>query len=904
MSAAVDLAKQCHKDTGTEESEAVLKEAYTARILEILDKGHAFEAKSLLDLVWERYHWPDHAFAEINAVICARCGNIDDLVAPLNDPSTSKETRAAVEKIIKRDLTDLYALAGSNALPPDHPLKIEAQAAARAFGAVTAGPVDDEALALSGIPRKSPLAPWKMLIRALAGFYRYDDVQCERYLEAVDPASAPSRLAPVIRAMVSGKIDPELGKDALRLIGQISGSEKNIRRTFQVLERALASKKHKELPRAVSDALDACQAYCPDLAERLKQHISIRSWMIEADPRQIEKAMGGPSTKNAYFWKLHARAAEAKNQWLFACALWDEFIRHALHEGRDYADGKALSAIYLHMANLLQEIPASDFAWRRLQFMNKYKGFGHYYSGQPPSVSAAARKDEDKDTYFLYPERLYRLACEADPSSETFGQWLEWTGKTRHGWKESEKVALAWHEAIPDDVKPLLSLAIWAEKRNALKKALEHLEKAERIDGLNSDVKRAGRRLLAAIAVRHLRQGKPHLVKKDLAEMEALPQFGEGDRPAFIVALRYACAMIEGNLSEHLGLKNDLIGRTGSSACAILILEGVCRICGLPAKASTPSSEEGDPLKGHDLAAAVARGCSLGDDMGLHFTIPPAYEAKIGEFLVTNGASLDASMIRVIAEAALRNNNTGLAYAASGAGLLKGGADCARFLLLRARSLPYWERDRKNKCIGAAIELGRRNRDMDVLNDAIELRNNGSGSTGFFSIRGAGKWDMDPEEVNGVLRQEKEAPEYPVRPVGSEIEDLDECRQCNVEDCPNRKAPYMPEYDDWDGDDWDDDEYSGDLFDDEMDDLMDPASGIPPQALLLLQEMMLKHGGKDGELPDPEELLRKDPKSAMRLLQILLEAETGGVPSDFDFGRLPGFGSRKRKSGRKRKKRK
>jgi len=920
IKAAVNRAKQYHNHLGTEESEAILKEAYIARILEMLDKGHMVEAKSLLDLVWERYHWPDHGFAEINAIIYVRSGKIDDLAAPLNDPSISREKRAAVEKIIKRELVDLNALAACKSLSPDHPLKTEAFAAARAFDAVTTGPVDDEEMALSGIPRKSPLAPWKMLIKALACFYRYNDGLCERYLQAVEPDSAPSRLVPVIQAIVSGKTEPNLDKDAHMLIEQVRGNREDIRNTFQAVERALATRKSNGLLKAISDAIGVCKASCPGLVERLKQHISIRSWMIEAEAKPIEIAMGGPSTKNAYFWRLHARAAEAKNQCLLASALWDEFTRHALHEGWFSADGKELSVIYLHMATLLQRIPDGDFEWHRFEFERKFKGFESHYHGQPRPVSDVVRKGKRQgiDPYFLYPEQLYRLACKTDPTSETFGQWLEWIDKNRPDWKNSDEVALAWHEAIPDDVRPLLHLTKSAEKRNALKKSLGYLEKAERIDGLNPDVKRARRRILVAITVRHLGQKKAHLAKKDIAEMEALPQFGEGDRPAFLAALKCVCAMIEGEESELRRSNNDLIGLMGSRVPAMLILEGLFRICGLRAKASAFSLKKEKPLKGHELASAVARGCRLGDDMGVPMIIPSEYEAEIEDFFATNGSSSDTSVSRVIAEAALRNNNMELAYAASGAGLSNGGAASARFLLLRAQSLPYWNGPRKSDCINAAIELGRRERDMGLIDDAIELLNGGNDSMERFSIWGTmmGKWDssMDPEDVGGILRREKEAREYPTSPPMSLLEDFDdddgyddndinECLHCDVKDCPNRTAEYMPAEDEWD-----DDAMFGNLFDDDLlddlldDDLLDLPPGFPSEAIPLIMEMALKYGGKDGQVPDPDELMKKDPKSANKILQILLDAEAGVNAPDFGRDLPHGYGRSSRKSKRKRRK--
>ena len=91
-------------------------------------------------------------------------------------------------------LGSVNLLAQSKAICADHPLKTGAQAVAETFAKVTSCSVQDAEIALPEISRRSPLAPWKMLIRALACFYQQNDEKCRKYLQAVDPASAPGRL--------------------------------------------------------------------------------------------------------------------------------------------------------------------------------------------------------------------------------------------------------------------------------------------------------------------------------------------------------------------------------------------------------------------------------------------------------------------------------------------------------------------------------------------------------------------------------------------------------------------------------------------------------------------------------------------------------------------------------------
>jgi hypothetical protein len=84
-----------------------------------------------------------------------------------------------------------------------HPLKTGDLSVTEAFAKVTAGYAQDGEIALPAISRRSPLAPWEMLIRALVYFYRQDDDKCEKYLQAVDPEPAPGRPVPLISEMIA-----------------------------------------------------------------------------------------------------------------------------------------------------------------------------------------------------------------------------------------------------------------------------------------------------------------------------------------------------------------------------------------------------------------------------------------------------------------------------------------------------------------------------------------------------------------------------------------------------------------------------------------------------------------------------------------------------------------------------
>jgi hypothetical protein len=222
------------------------------------------------------------------------------------------------------------------------------------------------------------------------------------------------------------------------------------------------------------------------------------------------------------------------------------------------------------------------------------------------------------------------------------------------------------------------------------------------------------------------------------------------------------------------------------------------------------------------------------------------------------------------------------------------GGMIARLLLLRARSLPLWEVDRQSDCIAAAIELARRARDMDLIDEAIELRRVGKRRPFGFSFFGItideGNYSLNAEELNAILQTEKEAGEYPsIGP--SDFDDFNEddiskCRYCDAKDCPNRAAPYLP--DELAAEDFDDDDDDLDEFPNFNEFLDDNQSGMPPGLVSLIKKVFSKHG-ENGSFPDRQDVARKDPWLADQLLREMQAAGSDGALPDFYRFWFPGW---------------
>ncbi|HTF26485.1 MAG TPA: hypothetical protein VK937_21630 [Candidatus Limnocylindria bacterium] len=763
---AVELAREIHKRCGWPETEVLLVDAYAARIRSLLKTGLKEEAKALFELVHKRYSSAAARLADVGVLVSASSGNLEELLRPLNDPAVLPEIRRAIACVVKGQVCDLSALAECRSLTADHPLRTAAAALLRAFAAVTAGPVEESALLLPEVSHRGPLASWKILVRAIAYFYQQDDAACERSLGIIDPDSAPARLIPALRTMLHTNTGQRLAPAAESLMALVCGSKVSLRRALQALDSAFQTKVQDKILPEIQRAVTACEVAYPQLLERLRQYISVRALDLDLPTRKVRAALGGASIKNAYFWRLYARSAESSDEALelLICAQWEQFRRHAVAEGWFAEKGSEAAALYLHMAELLLEVPAKTLERQRSKFTARFSGFQDYYEDQPPVIREVQAKYKKSDLYFLSPSQLFERACAIDPHREAFERWLNWAKQESDG-RVADHVAELWHRALPLHSQPLLYLMESAEKRGALNRATAFLAQAQKLDAVNPEVRRAALRLLVAQTGRHLQQRKPHLVEQDVAALEALPQAQVADRPAFLAALRWAGAVVRGD-AELASSFFGQIGRVlGSSAAAIL----ACENAGALGRLTRADFDRHVPQVSLDpadsLVVATARVCALGDDLGAPFTIPTAWHARLCQELTNAHGELERWQLEMLGKAALRTNQKELAYRASAAGLEMGGDQEARFLLLRARALPEWEFERRDDCIAATVELGRRCGDMAIINEAIELRRGHRNTmTKFLDWLVSEDWQdfsMTTEQIHAVLQHEKHSRAFP-----------------------------------------------------------------------------------------------------------------------------------------------
>jgi len=419
---ALDQAKDLHKAHGTPASEALLIDAYIARVQSLTQTGLSVEATALLNLVRERFPNAKERLAMLSADTLARSGNLDELLAPLSDPALSPERLAFIERTIQERVYDPGQIASCTALPAGHPLRQAAAAVQRAFAAVTTGPVTDEILSLPEVSRRSPLAPWKMLVWALASMYRRDAEACRRYLAAIPPGSAPARLIPVFEAIQGDKKPGSLLTAAAdALLAQLHSDTDILKQAAQELDAAFENGcEDGDIVRAVRKGVAECRRTAPAHLEKFKQYVFIRASIEEVNAKIVNAALGGAPHPDAAFNSLFARSLALDDLPGEACATWHSFLQKAVEEGWFPAESPEAAAVYLHIARVLGDLAP----WEVEEYKNAIK----------TAIPAGMPMD---------PAALYERASVIDPHPAVFTQWLD-GAKTRKG-PGAEKVAERWH---------------------------------------------------------------------------------------------------------------------------------------------------------------------------------------------------------------------------------------------------------------------------------------------------------------------------------------------------------------------------------------------------------------------------------------------------------------------------
>ncbi len=499
---AVDAAKQLVRDQPGAASEELAVRAYAARIRELIAEGLGREAGALASVVRERF--PAHIASVAALLEEARlaAGDFSALLTELRE--APEERRAAIEDRLLPWIVDPAAIGAA-----EDPLGREGRIVAELFEVVTSRLATPEELApLGEIRRRSPLAPWKLLIRAIDAFHRNEDERVATNAGAVDPRSPAKRAADVLVELTTGKQKPGRNFAAERLIDRVSGGRATLAARIRAIETASHGDDRRRLREEVRELAKTFDTLSP--YEREQVRIALLPLCgIHFGPEQVAAMLRVDESAMPRYATLLVETAGSP----FAGGAWVAYA-DGLVDARPIEPWQA-AEIYLHALSLGD---GEDDG-----FVCRDPTHGHPVDEMPVDTKQVLEKIIATRPG---PAVLARIAPHLDrlPS------------------KEEPRILKAWRKADPENPEPLVRLLRIAEEDRRYDDVPALLREGDKLRTIDPEYGRLRFRLSFRAAEKLLVARKRGAAAAILDEIAARPEDLGDDVSTYLLALQWAAA--------------------------------------------------------------------------------------------------------------------------------------------------------------------------------------------------------------------------------------------------------------------------------------------------------------------------------------------------------------------------
>lgn len=408
--------------------------AYELRLRELIKDGHAAEAVGLYQNSLHRHpHWQAHFSLDCRLLIECYGGPVFLL--------TQYGTAMADESLtagLRRILDDPILIGSHPAIPPEHPLRIEAQLIVDAWNAIESGGDEAAIHRLAAISRRSPFCYWRLFLQALNSFYRGKDALVQENLSRIPADAAAHSAAALLTALMQRQRPPTTAAGAL--YDRVYAFD--FRSRLLALDKLLDADKRRggvEETGAICRALTAAGQHlmaCDLLVSVLVRLYSPESHDVWPDPR-LEATVRDPE------WvELRAR----HHLGLADEAAW---LRRLADQRRSFSA--------LDVALVYRELAAQRLAnaQNRLGFMS-------------PRQSPTTRRNAAN--------AHFKKSIDSLPLPATFRLWHARFAENK--WR-TKPILDEWHRRFPDDQEALFLLLAEARRTKAATKARGYFHKLE-----------------------------------------------------------------------------------------------------------------------------------------------------------------------------------------------------------------------------------------------------------------------------------------------------------------------------------------------------------------------------------------------------------------------------------------
>ena len=668
---AVEAAKVLLREEPGTASESLAVRAYVGRIKALIAEGLGREAAAIAAIMRERF--PGHAASWTSLFEEARlaAGDFDWILSELH--AASGEGRAALEERLLPWIVDPSVISHSTALDPADPLASESRILAGIFEIVTSRIASPEEMApLNDIRRRSPLAPWKLLIRAIDAYYRNEDERVATNVAAIDTRSPAARGGEVLSELTTGRQREGRSPAAERLIDRITGGRASIIAQIRSIEAAARDddrRKLREEVRALTRSFDRLSPYAIEQARIALLPIC----GVYFEPEQIATmfriaADGGEMPRYSAIVMESTGAPFASSIWMV------------------YAEGMSAvkliepwqaAEIYLHVLALGKEDRDPDW----------FDPFG-----------------EDEDDALPDTAQVIRKIIASKPGPSVLARVAPYFDRLES--RELRSVLTAWRKNDSSAPEPLVRLLDLATKEGSYDTALVLIRQGDEMKIIDPEYARLRTHVLFRKAEQLLAARKRGAADMLLAEIARRPEDLGEDGRTYLLALEWAAAT-----PAKAGELLAELARRG--VAAEVIVAEVTGELGIPfaLPASQPSPTE--------LLEGVCRGLTMIRLAGKL----PRHCAWLIERTVAYFDRATEMQLLVIGSSAMACRMNALAWTATARGLEIGGAMLYRMLLLRAEILIEEHRESRRTAltIEGARSLAQQANDREIMARAAEL---------------------------------------------------------------------------------------------------------------------------------------------------------------------------------------
>lgn len=658
---AVDAAKQLIREQPGAASEELAVRAYAARIRELIGEGLGREAAALAAIVRERF--PAHVSAQASLLEEARLagGDFAALLAELRD--APEDRRAGIEGRLLPWITDPAALAQSTVLDPADPLVREARIAAELFEIVTSRLATPEELApLGEIRRRSPLAPWKLLIRAIDAFHRNEDERLAANLAGIDPLSPAKRAADVLAELTAGGQKPGRSFAAERLIDRISGGRATIAARLRAIESASHSDDRRLLREELRELAKGFHTLSPYAREQIR--ITLMPLCgIHFSPEQTAALLRIDEREIPRFGMLLTEGVGHP----VAAGAWVEFADQAL--ARREIEPWQAAEIYLHALAL--------------------------GGGDDADLCIDPTHDHPIP---VEPGEVLEKVIATRPAPAVLERMEPYLDRLHT--KDRRRVLTAWRKADPEAAGPVVQLLRLADEERRYDDVPALLRHGDKLKTIDPEYARLRLRLSFRRAEQLLAARKREAAYAFLGELAARPEDLGENAATYLLALHWAAAppAAAGELLAKLSARG---------LAAAIVLADVTGQLEMPFPLALPA----------DSASALLDGLLRANAVLHDVRRTPRHIAWIVERAAGHVEEATEAQLLAVTEVATSHHLLDRAWLATNRGLRMRGPLLQRFLLIRASNRAEVYGDMRRVCVvvDAARAVARRANDEDSV---------------------------------------------------------------------------------------------------------------------------------------------------------------------------------------------